>query len=109
DVEPILKRRCVGCHTAGGFGPMSLATYDDARTWSRSIREEVLERRMPPWPAARGFGDFVNDRSLTPLEIELLTAWADGAAPLGPPVSAGAREATSAIQTRLSDLVLRVP
>jgi hypothetical protein len=42
---------------------------------------------MPPWPAARGFGDFVNDRSLTPIVVELLTAWADGATPLGPAVA----------------------
>ena len=82
DVEPIMKARCLGCHTPGGFGPMSLETYQEARTWAKAIREEVLERRMPPWPAARGFGEFINDRSLTPLEIELLTAWADGATPI---------------------------
>src|SRR5262245_39466730 len=86
DVEPILQRRCIGCHAAGGFGPMPLATYQDARRWAKAIRQEVLERRMPPWPAARGFGDFLNDRSLTPIEVELLTSWADGATPLGPPV-----------------------
>jgi hypothetical protein len=86
DVEAILQRRCVGCHSAGGFGPMPLATYQDARAWAKAIRQEVLERRMPPWPGARGFGDFLNDRSLTPVEVELLTSWADGATPLGPPV-----------------------
>lgn len=84
DVEPILKRRCVGCHVAVGFGPMSLVNYQDARSWAKAIRREVLERRMPPWPAARGFGDFINDRSLTPLEVDLLTAWVDGATPIGP-------------------------
>src|SRR6266850_3791321 len=95
DVEPIVRRRCAGCHAANGFAPMSLATYQDARGWSKSIRREVLERRMPPWPAAKGFGDFANDRSLTPIEVELLTAWADGATPLGQPidgVSAGRSE-----------------
>ena len=87
DVEPIVKRRCLGCHTTYGFGPMSLETYQDAREWSKAMRREVLERRMPPWPAARGFGDFVNDRSLTPIEVELLSAWTDGATPLGPAVA----------------------
>src|SRR5262245_61526669 len=95
DVEPILRRRCVGCHAANGFAPMSLATYQDARSWSKSIRTEVLERRMPPWPAAKGFGDYVNDRSLTPVEVELLTSWADGATPLGPPVDGAARPGDS--------------
>jgi len=108
DVEPILKTRCVGCHDAGGFGPMPLASYHDARDAAKAIRQEVLERRMPPWPAARGFGDFANDRSLTPLEAELLTAWADGGAPLGPPAGAPAA-AAAATSSRAADLVLTVP
>jgi len=108
DVEPIMKVRCLGCHATGGFGPMSLETYQDARTWAKAIREEVLERRMPPWPAARGFGEFINDRSLTPLEIELLTAWADGATPIGPAI-VGARETRTAAQHWSPDLIVTVP
>ena len=108
DVERILQTRCLTCHATGGFGPMSLETYQEARTWAKAIREEVLERRMPPWPAARGFGDFINDRSLTPLEVELLTAWADGGTPIGPPVVAA--HVTKAVGlTRSSDLVVTVP
>ena len=38
---------------------------------------------MPPWPAVRGAGDFSNDRSLSPIEMELLIAWLDGNAPFG--------------------------
>jgi hypothetical protein len=105
DVRPIVQLRCLGCHQAGGFGSISLETYEDARTWAKGIREAVLDRRMPPWPAARGFGDFSNDRSLTPIEIELLTAWADGLTPLGPPVS----EAPAPAAVRPFDLVVRMP
>ena len=107
DVEPIMSTRCVGCHATGGFGPMSLATYQDARSWAKAIREAVLERRMPPWPAAKGFGAFVNDRSLTPIEIELLTAWADGATPIGPPVAP--RRAHDAEPHGAPDLIVSVP
>ena len=82
DVAPILERRCVGCHANGG-STIALDTYEGARTAARALRESVLERRMPPWPAAPGFGDYRNDRSLTPIEIELLTSWADGRTPLG--------------------------
>jgi hypothetical protein len=81
DVAPILERRCVGCHAGGAS--IALDTYEGARAWAESMREAVLERRMPPWPAAPGFGDYRNDRSLTPIEIELLTAWIDGRTPLG--------------------------
>ncbi len=38
---------------------------------------------MPPWPATRGFGDFENDRSMTQLELELITSWIDGGFPEG--------------------------
>ena len=108
DVEPILKARCIGCHTAGGFGPMALDTYEDARPWAGAIREEVLEGRMPPWPAARGFGDYLNDRSLSPLEVDLLVAWAGGGTPLGPPVPAAAGRGISK-PMRAPDLVLAAP
>src|SRR5262245_23459853 len=89
DVESIVAARCVRCHQAGGFGPMSLASYGDARTWARSIRDEVLSGRMPPWPAAPGYGDFKDEARLSAIEIELLARWADGGAPLGPPVAHG--------------------
>lgn len=83
DISGILERRCLGCHSPGGSRSVPLDTYDRARHWAKAIREEVLERRMPPWPAASGFADYGNDRSLSPIEIELLRAWADGGTPLG--------------------------
>jgi hypothetical protein len=86
DIAPLIEKRCLGCHVEGGFGPMPLTTYEEARAWSRAIGEQVMERRMPPWPAAPGVGDYANDRSLTPLETEILLAWTEGGTPLGPPV-----------------------
>jgi hypothetical protein len=82
DVAPILEKRCVGCH-ASGASAIALDNYEDARTWAAAMRESVLERRMPPWPAAPGFGDYRNDRTLTPIEIDLLTSWIEGRTPLG--------------------------
>ena len=81
EIGPLLQARCVSCHAPDGTAPMSLATYEDARPWARAIREEVLARRMPKWPVVRGYGDFRNDPSLSPFEIALITAWADGGAP----------------------------
>ncbi|HEX5474930.1 MAG TPA: hypothetical protein VFX12_09735 [Vicinamibacterales bacterium] len=88
DIAPILQSRCAGCHRDGGFRPMPLENFQEARHWAKAMREDVLERRMPPWPAAAGFAEYENDRSLSPIEIELLTAWADGGTPLGTPVGA---------------------
>ena len=81
EISAIVRARCVTCHRDGGRGPMSLTTYAQARPWARAIRHEVLTRRMPVWHAARGYGDFANDPSLSPFEIALIVAWVDGGAP----------------------------
>lgn len=83
EIVRIVDRRCAGCHAPGGVAPMPLASYEQARPWARAIKDEVTARRMPKWPAARGFGDFANDRSLSPFEIALIAAWVDGGAPKG--------------------------
>lgn len=71
---------------------MSLATYDEAKAWAPAIRTEVLSGRMPPWSARPGFGDFVNDASLSNVEIELLAKWAEGGAPHGPDAAPAPRK-----------------
>jgi hypothetical protein len=87
EIAPIVQARCLTCHTEGGRTPMSLATYEAARPWARAIRHEVLTRRMPKWHAARGYGEFANDPSLSPFEIQLIVAWVDGGAPKTLPAS----------------------
>lgn len=64
---------------------MSLVSYAEARPWATAIREQVASKRMPPWGAVAGVGDFANDPSLTTPEIDLLIAWAEGGAPEGDP------------------------
>src|SRR3954452_8589911 len=96
DVAPIVSARCVRCHQPNGFAPMSFATYHEAKTWASAIRTEVLSARMPPWPAAPGYGDFSNDAHLSALEVELLARWAEGGAPLGSPTVKIASDANSA-------------
>ena len=57
EILRIIQARCASCHKPGGTA-FSLLTYDEARPWAKAIQEEVLERRMPPWGAIKGFGDF---------------------------------------------------
>src|SRR5262245_59869031 len=75
DVAPILFAKCVTCHRPGEVAPMSLLRYEDARPWARDIKTKVVAREMPPWPADPQFGMFRNNPSLTPAELETLTAW----------------------------------
>src|SRR6476661_11012132 len=81
EIAPIFEARCGNCHRAGGTSTIQLETYQQARPWAAAIKEEVLTRRMPTWHAARGYGDFANDPSLSPFEIALIAAWVDGGAP----------------------------
>jgi hypothetical protein len=82
EVVRILQRSCLGCHHPGGIA-MSLATYDEARPWAKAIKEEVLNKRMPPWHAVKGYGDFRNAPPLVQREIDLLVNWVEGGAPKG--------------------------
>lgn len=84
DVARLVAARCLRCHSPDGKGPMSLATYEDARPWAKAMREEVLARRMPKWHAAPGYGQFLNDPTLSPFEVALIVSWVDGGAPRGP-------------------------
>src|SRR5215813_1171744 len=80
DIEPILQNHCQGCHHPGDIGPMSLMTYRDARPWAKAIREAVLQKKMPPWYADSGYGEYLNNPSLSKDEIETLSAWAQSGA-----------------------------
>jgi hypothetical protein len=83
DIAPIVKARCGSCHVAGRAEPMPLTTYEEVEPWVSAIRQQVLSRRMPIWHAARGFGAFLNDPTLSPFEITLITTWANAGGPRG--------------------------
>ncbi|MBZ5611922.1 MAG: hypothetical protein LAP38_26980 [Acidobacteriia bacterium] len=87
DVAPILQRACQNCHRPGSIGPMSLLTYQDARPWARSLKQQVVQRNMPPWYIDRtvGIQQFKNDAALSDREIAIISKWVDLGAPLGNP------------------------
>lgn len=84
EISRLVYKRCVSCHRDRG-GAFPLMTYEQARPWAKAIKEEVLERRMPPWNIVKGFGEFRDDRGLTQEEIELISDWVEGGAPEGDP------------------------
>jgi hypothetical protein len=83
EISRLVYARCTSCHKPGGAAPMSFYTYDETRPWAKAIQEEVSERRMPPWDAVKGFGEFQHEASLTPEEIKLFNDWVEGGAPKG--------------------------
>jgi hypothetical protein len=83
DVAPILHKRCIECHRAGEIAPMSLISYKEVRPWSKSIKQRVVERSMPPWSADPHHGKFSNDPTLSKQEIDTIVAWVDAGSPKG--------------------------
>lgn len=84
EISRIVYKRCASCHHEGGAA-FSLMTYQEARPWAKAIKEEVLERRMPPFSAIKGFGELRNDRAITQEELHLIADWVEGGSPEGEP------------------------
>jgi hypothetical protein len=87
DVAPILQRACQNCHRPGNIGPMPLLTYQEVRPWARAIKQQVVQRDMPPWFEDRAVGiqKFKNDPSLGDQEIATIAKWVDAGALMGNP------------------------
>jgi hypothetical protein len=85
DVAPIVFNKCANCHRPGEVAPMSLTSYAEVRPWSKAIREQVIDRSMPPWYADPHSSTlkFSNDRQLAQKEVDTIVAWVDAGAPKG--------------------------
>jgi hypothetical protein len=83
EIEPILQRRCQGCHRPGEAAPFSMLTYKETRPWAKAMKQAAVSRKMPPWMADEGVGNWKNNASLTASELDVLVRWADAGAPEG--------------------------
>jgi hypothetical protein len=115
EVAPILYKSCVNCHRPGEIaGGESLLSYDAAKRRAESIKEQVVAREMPPWPAdPQRSMKFRNDARLNSKEIDTLVAWVDAGAPKGsdadlPPIPSAAQKWLYP-KGRAPDAVLSLP
>jgi hypothetical protein len=83
DIAPLLRTKCVVCHSPGNIGPFAMTNHDAVfdRRWS--ILEAVRTGHMPPWHADREHGRFANDNSLKPAEVAKLAQWIEAGAVRG--------------------------
>lgn len=82
-VANILNTRCLECHRPGEVAPFSLVGYENAKKWSQNILRATEAKRMPPWKAVPGFGEFAGENRLTEAELQTLRDWVDAGAPRG--------------------------
>lgn len=93
DVEPILQRSCMGCHSAGNIAPFSLTSYDDAKTVAALMVQTTKAGTMPPF-ALRDTDEcstrhaWKGDIRLSDEEISTLEAWSKAGSPEGDPKDA---------------------
>ena len=80
EIVRILDKHCVMCHMQGGPS-FPLETYEQTWVQGRRIRAGVLARHMPPWGAVPGYGQFINDNSLTLRETQFIVSWVEGLGP----------------------------
>jgi hypothetical protein len=114
DVAPILYKSCVRCHRPDEIAPMSLTSYSEVRPWAQAIKTRVTKREMPPWFLDKTIGiqKYKNDPSLTDAEIDTISKWVDGGAPMGNPADMPKLPETQATSTWMigtPDLVVDYP
>lgn len=85
-VALIFANRCLECHRPGGLAPMSFSTLQEIKKWSKSLKNSIVSKSMPPWPVTGSDFHFANSRALTQRETDLLVKWIDGGYPPGAPL-----------------------
>jgi hypothetical protein len=85
DVAPILFKNCVRCHRTGELAfKVPLISYDTVRPRAELIKQKVITREMPPWPADPTKSlKFRNDARLSQRDINTVVAWVNAGAPKG--------------------------
>jgi mono/diheme cytochrome c family protein len=84
-IAPIILQNCASCHRPGEAAPFSLLTYEDVRKKGALITAVTKSGYMPPWHAEHGYGEFADERRLTPEQIALIDAWVKQGMPQGDP------------------------
>lgn len=110
DIAPIILSRCAPCHRPGEAGPFTLLTYADVKARRHQIVAVTKTRYMPPWKPEPGYGDFIGERRLKPLEIDLIERWVAEGAPEGDPADLPRQPAwTPGWQHGQPDLIIQMP
>src|SRR5438477_9749115 len=85
EVVRIFQQNCQTCHHTGYIAPFALTSYTESKPYAPAIKDAVQTRRMPPWKATPGCGDFFDARILDQDQIDTLVKWVDAGAPEGDP------------------------
>lgn len=93
DVAPLVADRCGSCHRAGGQGPFSVETYEEALPWGPAMAAAIDAGTMPPFYAVSDASctprlGWLEDISLSDDEKQLVYDWVAADMPEGDPATA---------------------
>jgi hypothetical protein len=83
DVAVIIYDKCSSCHRPDQVGPFSLLTYDDVRQRAATIEAVIEDNYMPPWKPVNHNVQFLNDRSLSQSQKDVIRRWIAAGCPEG--------------------------
>lgn len=83
DIAPIFQENCLPCHYDNGYGPFSLASYEDVAKRAQFVGYVTDQRIMPPWKADPHYRSFAGEKQLSQTEIDLIQQWIKAGAPKG--------------------------
>ena len=82
-VAAVIYGNCSTCHRPGQSAPFSFSDYESVKKRASMIELVTQNRYMPPWLPESGHGDFVGDRRLTDVELEVIRRWVESGCPEG--------------------------
>jgi len=84
-LAPILFKNCLRCHGPEGIASrVPLTSYEAVQSRAEKIKEKVMTRQMPPWPAEPAKSvKFRNDARLSQQDIDTIVAWVRAGHPQG--------------------------
>lgn len=98
DVQPIIARECMGCHSRQPIG-MSLATYEEVRPWAKAVRRLADSNDLYSVHTQRGpLSEFLDSS-----EVEAIRGWVSAGAPAGTSQSPSAASAETSTATFIAN------
>jgi hypothetical protein len=83
DVASIVYGKCTSCHHYGAIAPFVLESYSDFASNAAHIVDNVVSRKMPPWPPDPAYRRLAHERLLSVAEIQKIQAFVAGGMPTG--------------------------
>lgn len=82
-VAPIINAHCTSCHHEGAAGPFSLVGFESTKKQAANIVSATIDKRMPPWKAVHGYGEFQDENRLTDDQLSILKTWSESGSKRG--------------------------